>query len=58
MEHFKKFLNYQFWLEKGVKYPKIVEINYIYFYIPKYASVSDATFTKKCLSVMLSPHKR
>ena len=56
MGHFRKFMNYQFWREKGVKYPKIVEINYIYFYIPKFAPVSDATFSKKCLSVMLSPH--
>ena len=58
MGHFRKFMNYQFGLEKGMKYLKIVEINYINFYIPKYAPVNDATFSKKCCSVMLSPHKR
>ena len=46
MGHFRKFMNYQFGLEKGMKFPKIVDMNYIYFYIPKYASGDDATFRK------------
>ena len=62
MGHFTKCMNNPFCLEKGAKYPNIVEINYIYLYNTKYASVrtsiTDAKFHKKCHFVKLSPPKR
>ena len=55
-QKFKKKL--LFCLEMCAKYPKIVEISYIYIYKTNYMPVTDADFMKKSHFVKLSPPKR